>query len=264
MPQWIIKWVKSSQFLSAHWQCMLNFQLSSGPRLLQPLKGDFPRKHRPSWRLWKWPSRCRFQGWNGHLAGTCSCPQASHHGHGGMETRTGSVPTAKYPPVPDRPRSNFQAFSPFSTGVQSKLFSASWTPTYTHHKPQSSEPLNVLRHQSCPILIPEQLQLRSHSPFRTQPVNHHSANEQEFINPHLLDCCQLPGSAPQISRFQPYIYSRIYIYIYKTTSTLSSLPGPQNRSKTLQIPNAHLGSNFAKIKHEVKLYKEKEETGFWF
>lgn len=115
--------------------------------------------------------------------------------------------------VPDRPRSNFQAFSPFSTGVQSKLFSASWTPTYTHHKPQSSEPLNVLRHQSCPILIPEQLQLCSHSPFRTQPVNHHSANEQEFINPHLLDCCQLPGSAPQISRFQPYIYSRIYIYI---------------------------------------------------
>lgn len=52
----------------------------------------------------------------------------------------------------------------------------------------------------------------------------------------------------------------------ENTSTLSSLPvpGPQNRSKTLQLPNAHLGSNTAKIKDEEKLYKEKEEKGFDF
>lgn len=96
--------------------------------------------------------------------------------------------------APDIPRSNFQAFFPFSPGVSTKQTVLSGLDSTAgpciDHKAQSSKPLNVLRHQSCPVLIPKWLQLCSQTP----PVPSGAAapvNEQEFINPQLSDCCQL-------------------------------------------------------------------------
>lgn len=61
--------------------------------------------------------------------------------------------------------------------------------------------------QNRPILIPQQLQLHRTAPVlsmasapfagRTQVINHHPADEREFINLLFLDCYQLPVSAPE-------------------------------------------------------------------
>lgn len=115
--------------------------------------------------------------------------------------------------TPDTPRGNFQVFSPFSTGAHKKQIALSGL-DFTEEperlcEPESSKPLSVLRHQSCPILIPKWLQLHSQTPpvpataaapfaCRTQLMNQHSANEQEFVSPQLLDCCQLPVSTPEL------------------------------------------------------------------
>lgn len=90
--------------------------------------------------------------------------------------------TAKYPralPGSDTPRSNFQAFFLFPTGAQTKQIALSGLDStagpYIHHKPPSSKPLSVLRHQSCPILIPKWLQLHTKTP--TVPSVQDTANE---------------------------------------------------------------------------------------
>lgn len=150
---------------------MLNFQLSSGPRLLQLLKGDFPRKHRPNWTLWKWPSPAAdFRG--GMNTWQAPAPAQRLPTMATWEWRPGLHPqptTAKYPTAqPGSWHSQEQLPGIFPTGAQTKQIALSGLDStagpYIHHKPPSSKLLNVLRHQTCPILIPKWLQLRTKPP----------------------------------------------------------------------------------------------------
>lgn len=103
------------------------------------IKGNFPRKYKPNWMLWKWPS-WRFQGCNG----TCTCSQPSHHGHVGMETRIGSTPTAKYPtalPGSWHSKGQLPGISPFFHRCSDKANCSQWVglPSRTLNSPQTSK-----------------------------------------------------------------------------------------------------------------------------